>query len=120
MVDKKKIEAVAFQICGESPKDPHSDSFKLGLSRYVELMLQVGRLEEGRPAETWLDVLLEAKPEAVKEVVVMDGKKPRCPDMYFYPAPGAFSEDCLFIHEKGSCSDCWKQKHGEFGIRSLV
>lgn len=117
---KEKITAVAFQICGESPKDPQTGLFKLNLERYVELMLQVGRLEENRPTETWIDVLLEVKPDAVRNIIVSDGALPHCPDKYFYPAPGAFGDDCLFVNEKGTCKDCWKQKHGEFKIYNLA
>lgn len=119
-MNKEKITAVAFQICSESPKDPHSALFMLNLERYVELMLQVGRLEENRPTETWMDVLLEAKPDAVRNVVVRDGEFPHCPDRYFYPAPGAFGSDCLFTNEKGTCKECWKQKHGDVELFKFI
>ena len=119
-MNKEKITAVAFQICSESPKDPNSVLFKLNMERYIELMLQVWRLEEGRPAETWMDVLLEANPDAVKEIIVRDGDLPRCPDKYFYPAPGAFGDDCLFTNEKGTCKECWKQRHGEIGLFRFI
>ena len=109
---KDKIEAYAFKICKEAPRDVYDIFFKLDLERYVELMLQVGRLEEGRPAETFLDVVLEDSPEAIKKIIQFGGKKPPCPDLYFSPAPGAFSNECMFMSEKGSCMDCWKQKCG--------
>ena len=106
-----RIEAVARGL--DIPKDHKSLFFKLNMDRYIELMLQVGRIEEGRPTKTWLDLLLEKKPEAVKEVIVMNGTFPKCPDLFFGNAPGAFGPDCIYVMENGSCRDCWNRAHGE-------